>query len=884
MRMFIRRKNELKKKVMYCLLLITWIMVPQIVSAAPANPKKVTFKQPSGEKFEAQTKGDEFFNYLVTDDGNTIDKDEDGFWYYQQKNTNRAISDPMINSNAKVGIDEVPTNVMDEESLLKLDLAIKQTNNQDEKEEEIDQSVTNSRSLENTSKNLVVILVEFNDVKLTTSDEDWSNLIFGDKAPSLKQYYAEQTNNSVDIVPARETNGSVNDGIIRVKLDRNHPNTGRDITGDNQNVTKNAIIEAAKFINLKEYDKDTYFSREREKLHFMIIVAGQDRSGGNPDEPSIWGHKTRTYMEVNDMYDSVVRDYTQFGEKMWSHQSTLGVIVHEFGHDLGLPDLYNIETKNEKGEKIRQGFGIAYTSSMSQGVWGAREGEENGTTPVGLDAYSKSQIGVPVETIGQEGTKKVTAVGMNDPTIYRISSDDPSEYFLVENRQIRGYDEGMQKSHAIHSGGIAIYKINTNYSRNYMPGQQLVTVVEADEGIRGYSYYDRGYLWDADPFYYIGNGLHGVPQQTFLSSTTTPNLKTSENLLAEYNISIEDSPKQEMNVRFEKPISGTYGNVLWSWDEATQTITFGKGQFPDTNTGTIRSKIESDKKLNNKPIKKIVFSDKVSLNKYSYGLFQQLRSLVEIEGLDKVDTSSVTMMRAMFYGDYALTSLDLSSFDTSKVSDMNCMFADTKSLMSLNLSSFDTGNVTDMYFMFYNAQNLQSLEVSSFDTSKVINMNGMFNATYKLQSIDVSSFNTSNVTDMRSMFDNAHSLESIDLSSFDTSRVTSMSRMFNNTANLKSLNISSFDTKNVTGMSSMFNRASSLKSLDLSSFDTSKVTSRSDMFIGTTNLIRIELGDKTNLYENTLPGNWQNVTTGEDFYENLSTDKTNHRAGEYVKK
>ena len=100
-------------------------------------------------------------------------------------------------------------------------------------------------------------------------------------------------------------------------------------------------------------------------------------------------------------------------------------------------------------------------------------------------------------------------------------------------------------------------------------------------------------------------------------------------------------------------------------------------------------------------------------------------NLKEIIGLEKLDTSNVENMNAMFSKSQA-TSLDLSSFNTSNVTDMGHMFQYSQA-KSLDLSSFDTSNVTDMSFMFANSQ-AKSLDLSSFDTSSDnIDMRMMFN-------------------------------------------------------------------------------------------------------------------------------------------------------------
>lgn len=131
------------------------------------------------------------------------------------------------------------------------------------------------------------------------------------------------------------------------------------------------------------------------------------------------------------------------------------------------------------------------------------------------------------------------------------------------------------------------------------------------------------------------------------------------------------------------------------------------------------------------------------------------------------------------------------------------------------MENLDTSAVTDMNYMFFSSDKLQSLDLSFFDTSSVVNMESMFAACASLTSLDLGAFNTSSVTNMDSMFDASYRLESINLSSFNTSLVSNMSRMFAICNNLTSLNLSSFNTEAVKDMESMFYSTNSLKKLVL---------------------------------------------------------------------
>jgi surface protein len=222
---------------------------------------------------------------------------------------------------------------------------------------------------------------------------------------------------------------------------------------------------------------------------------------------------------------------------------------------------------------------------------------------------------------------------------------------------------------------------------------------------------------------------------------------------------------------------------------------------------------------------------------YMFGNCSSLSSI----NLNHFDTSSATDMAQMFAYCRSLTSLDLSIFNTSSVTSMAGMFYGCSSLASLDLSHFDTSSVTDMGELFYDCSSLTSIDLSHFNTSSVTSMAEMFRDCSSLTSIDMSHFDTSSVTDMGHMFTGCSNLSSLDLSHFDTSSVTAMWYMFRDCSSLTSLDLSHFNTSNVTAIQEMFGRCSSLTSLDLSHFNTSKVPRMYEMFQGCSNLVSIDL-------------------------------------------
>ena len=122
----------------------------------------------------------------------------------------------------------------------------------------------------------------------------------------------------------------------------------------------------------------------------------------------------------------------------------MGVICHELGHYLGLPDLY---------DPSFTGVGIGAFDFMSQS-WGF---DGTGLYPPYLSAWSKAKVGwANVVEITTDGTYDIEASWKSN-VVYKISSGFPEgEYLLIENRQPYGYDEKLPGG----VGGLAIWHID----------------------------------------------------------------------------------------------------------------------------------------------------------------------------------------------------------------------------------------------------------------------------------------------------------------------------------------------------------------------------------------------------------------------------------------
>ena len=160
-------------------------------------------------------------------------------------------------------------------------------------------------------------------------------------------------------------------------------------------------------------------------------------------------------------------------------------------------------------------------------------------------------------------------------------------------------------------------------------------------------------------------------------------------------------------------------------------------------------------------ITKVVFDESFATSRpiKTNNWFEGFSGLLEIEGIENLNTSKVMDMTAMFSVCSKLKSLDLSSFDTRNVTSMSCMFLNCRKLTSLNLSGFNTAKVTAMKMMFSGCIELTVLDLTSFDTSNVTDMGYMFSSSPYLETICVGNgWNTASVTESQSLFGGCNKL------------------------------------------------------------------------------------------------------------------------------
>jgi len=206
-------------------------------------------------------------------------------------------------------------------------------------------------------------------------------------------------------------------------------------------------------------------------VDFVALVYATD-CRGDWRNGAIWPHRgAMEPIETNDpaagggrikVADYVILPATETGTCDPLH---IGVLAHETGHALGLPDLYDYDGSSQ---------GIGAWGLMGTGSHNERH------SPAHLSAWSKEQLGwVRVQWLKEPSDSLEIRPVQESRTVYRYDIPGASNrYLLFENRQQQGSDRGLPGS------GLLVWEVDEDRGEmgawNSDEDHPAVGLVEAD--------------------------------------------------------------------------------------------------------------------------------------------------------------------------------------------------------------------------------------------------------------------------------------------------------------------------------------------------------------------------------------------------------------------
>lgn len=327
----------------------------------------------------------------------------------------------------------------------------------------------------------LVVLVDFKNKKFADGhDLDYYKNVINGKdftdeeegyVGSVRDYFLAQSNGQFELDF---------DVVGPVTMSKNYGYYGGDSQYQKDDKVYEMIKEACDGIqdrvNLKDYDWDG--DGEADQVFFLYAGLGQ-ASGGSAG--TIWPHeselrywpcgvlsyptgKINTYACANELQPE-----TQGSSRYIS--AGIGTICHEFSHCLGFADMYDTTGGG--------GYGMSVFDVMDQGSYNG-----NGFVPCNYTAFERIYAGwvEPIELDVPATVKDMKSVSDYGRPFIMYNYKNTNEYFLMENRQNTGWDEGLYGSNGlliVHVNYVPSRWINNsvNSSKEKI---QCCTVVNAD--------------------------------------------------------------------------------------------------------------------------------------------------------------------------------------------------------------------------------------------------------------------------------------------------------------------------------------------------------------------------------------------------------------------
>lgn len=478
------------------------------VKAIPAYPYPQKILQPDGSSVTLCMHGDEFMNFMTTEDGYTVVRNTAGYYVYAKSEggvlspTPYVAKDLSLRSNGErrylVSVKKYLSGSGEQARVLRA------AANADYREKGLLQRVNASDA---GNFRGLVILVNFEDRKFGREDsqELFSNMMnkkdydgftngnsYVECTGSVRDYFYD--NSGGKFVPTFDVIGPI---------DIDYEQTYVKQVYYAYEVTRAVCMAVDDQVDFSDYDSDG--DGVVDMVYFIFAGGGSNVQGNN--QLYVWPHASAI---MGLTLDGVrLGRYACSTELQGLERSNtldgIGTVCHEFSHVLGLPDLYDTDYEKSGGETAHPGN----WSVMASGSY-----LNQSHTPCGFSLYERYASGwATPRLIDGEGAYSLQALGTSNEG-YRINSVINNEFFLIENRQQTGWDKYLP------GHGMLVFRVDStdvgvweNNKVNVNPEHPYYELIRAKARAWGGTVQNSG----GDPF----PGIYGV---TSLTNETTPSL------------------------------------------------------------------------------------------------------------------------------------------------------------------------------------------------------------------------------------------------------------------------------------------------------------------------------------------------------------------------
>lgn len=414
--------------------------------AVPARTTPVVVYQADGTTITVRIHGDEYSNWTSTLDGYQIVQQEGVYYYYESSVSRSTVrvkaSDPSARSTNEIW-------ALTGRNTGQLDGRIG-ANTERMTYPLIEQlSASKAEDLKpvTTPKHSLVLLVQFQDVSFQPAHtQAVFDQLLNQGSQSARQYFSDNSQGAY--TPTFDVKGPYT-LPHQVAYYGAKEGTGANVLEDRdpQQMVIDACKAAQSGLDFSQYDEN----KDHTVDNIYIIYAGVNQAEDGREEQTIWPHRWTLQGKPDTRFNGVkVWDYA-CGSELSTLSSTkertlagIGTFCHEFGHVLGLPDMYDTD-KTTNGQSV----GLYHFSIMSTGNY-----NNAGHTPPYYTALERWLLGwgsLRELTSGQQitlGSVEQSSTGWYIPT------EDPGEFYVVEGRGASLWDAYLGGT------GLLIYHID----------------------------------------------------------------------------------------------------------------------------------------------------------------------------------------------------------------------------------------------------------------------------------------------------------------------------------------------------------------------------------------------------------------------------------------
>lgn len=493
-------KQLIKLSLAICLISFFWMPV----QAVPAFPKEISYTQPDGTIVKYRLRGDEKRHWMESAEGYLLKRADDGYLMYAVKDGDKLKASTVTyrgnDTAAKAKAQLVKRQDVSTKALLAGD-----------------PTLSIGSTFPTTGKRkLLMLLVNYADTKPTIDASEFDKMMNQenyDGTGCFRDYFLQNSYGQLDI----ETTVV---GWIQLPSNK--------YTYSTEDMTQ-LISDAVRMID-GEVDFTQFDNNGDGVLDGLSIIhqgTGAEVTGSSSD---IWSHSGGLLADI--YADGIKLDtYTiqpeLLGYPTPTQKITVGVFCHEFGHNLGAPDFYDVDYEQSGG--MFEGTGA--WDLMSGGIW--NEYQQPGDSPSHINMWQKMQFGwVTPKYLTETCTVSDMPAASDEAAGYIAPTMREGDYFVIENRTRTGFDR------ALPGEGLIIYHADEERLRERMGmnsvnadyRQGLYTVCASADGDPGTTPLSYGDINSAGaPF----PGEEGV---TEFSDATLPSTHSNDGKFAYFSL------------------------------------------------------------------------------------------------------------------------------------------------------------------------------------------------------------------------------------------------------------------------------------------------------------------------------------------------------------